>query len=45
LEGPCHEIPHLPVGALELPVQNDGQCGEDADQGHELQGQRGGKAV
>jgi hypothetical protein len=36
LEGPCHEIPHLPVGALELSVQNDRQCGEDADQGHEL---------
>ena len=45
LEGPCYQIPHLPVGALELSVQNDRQRGEDADQGHELQGQRGGKAM
>ena len=45
LDGPRHEVPHLPVGALELAVQHDGQSGEDADQGDELQGQRGGKAV
>ena len=45
LDGPRHEVPHLPVGTLELPVQDDGQCDEDADQGHKLQGQRGGEAV
>ena len=45
LDGPRHEVPHLPVGALELPIQHDRQSDEDADQGDQLQGQRGGEAM
>ena len=39
-----HQVAHLPVGALELRIQDDGQGDEDADQHHELQGHRGGEA-
>ena len=45
LDGAGHEVAHLAVGALELAVQDDRQCDEDADQHHRFQGEGGRQAT
>ena len=45
LDGARDEVAHLAVGALELAVQHDRQCDEDADQHHRFQREGGGQAT